>query len=480
MKKPDLNLDALRIEGSLLPAEFIQKLLELKADRQSTTDYGIPLGLNLKDEIGRYWRIATALWSDFKLRRSKPGAKPEDVALKNWLVPLFTRVLGFEGWQTSTGQTIDERRFPLTHKFGTTPLLLLPHTIDLDKSDTRYAPEGRRRSPHATVQELLNASDKAFWGVVANGHTLRILRDNPSLTRPAYIEADLARIFEEERYADFVALWLLAHGTRFGNGTDSHNEHTPILEIWHGQVQETGERALEKLREGVTDALRQLGNGFVSHPANSSLREALKNETLKTDNYFKQLLRLVYRLILLYTAEDRGLLHSPTATPEQRDLYNKGYSANLLRERALKGRADRHADLWQGLQVTLRGLAHGAEPLGLPALGGLFATDRCPDLDAAELPNKALLSAVRALCFSVERTCRRWPMVECNAGCTVALSRLTTPTFSLPPSPRVHRKGRALPSHRTSARSRSAARRSRLAGRRRQTIRLSPIRRREV
>ena len=49
--------------------------------------------------------------------------------------------------------------------------------------------------------------------------------------------------------------------------------------------------------------------------------------------------------------------------------------------------------------VTLRGLATGAEPLGLPALGGLFAADQCPDLDAAELPNKALLAAVRALCF---------------------------------------------------------------------------------
>jgi hypothetical protein len=399
MANNNLNLDALRIEGSLLPAEFIQKLLELKADHQSASDYGIPLGLNLKDEIGRCWRIASALWADFKMRRDKPGAKPEDVALKNWLIPLFTRVLGFENWTATSGEEIDERRFPLTHKLGSTPLLLLPHTIDLDKSDTRFAPEGRRRSPHATVQELLNASDAALWGIVANGDTLRILRDNPSLTRPAYIEADLSRIFEEERYADFVALWLLAHGTRFGNSTESHLLQPPILEHWHGQAQETGERALEKLRVGVTETLRQLGNGFISHPGNTALREALKNETLKTDDFFKQLLRLVYRLILLHTAEDRGLLHAPNATPEQRELYAKGYSANLLRERALKSRADRHADLWQGLQVSLRGLANGADPLGLPALGGLFAADKCPDLDAAELPNKSLLAAVRALCF---------------------------------------------------------------------------------
>lgn len=399
MRKPDLALDALHIEGSLLPAEFVHKLLELKADHQSAADYGVPPGLNLKDEIGRYWRIAAALWADFKVRCDKPGANPDKLALSHWLVPLFTRVLGFEAWTPTTGEAVDERRFPLTHKLGATPLLLVPHTVDLDKSDARFAPEGRRRSPHATVQEYLNASHGAQWGVVANGHTLRILRDNPSLTRPAYIEADLSRIFEEERYADFVAFWLLAHGTRFGNGADGHHEHLSILERWHGQAQETGERALEKLRDGVTDALRQLGNGFLAHPANTELRAALNDNRLATPDFFKQLLRLVYRLILLHTAEDRGLLHSPAATPGQRALYARGYSANLLRERALKSRADRHADLWQGLLVTIRGLADGAEPLGLPALGGLFSADKCPDLDAAELPNTALLAAVRALCF---------------------------------------------------------------------------------
>ena len=92
-------------------------------------------------------------------------------------------------------------------------------------------------------------------------------------------------------------------------------------------------------------------------------------------------------------------MHYPAATPAQRELYTKGYSADRLRERALKSLIDRHADLWQGLLVSLRGLANGAEPLGLPALGGMFATDRCPDLDNAELPNTALLAAVRAMCF---------------------------------------------------------------------------------
>jgi hypothetical protein len=42
------------------------------------------------------------------------------------------------------------------------------------------------------------------------------VRDNASLTRPAFIEADLRRIFEGEAFADFAALWLLIHASRFG------------------------------------------------------------------------------------------------------------------------------------------------------------------------------------------------------------------------------------------------------------------------
>ena len=42
------------------------------------------------------------------------------------------------------------------------------------------------------------------------------MRDNASLTRPAYIEADLRQIFEADGFADFAALWLLVHASRFG------------------------------------------------------------------------------------------------------------------------------------------------------------------------------------------------------------------------------------------------------------------------
>jgi len=173
-----------------------------------------------------------------------------------------------------------------------------------------------------------------------------------------------------------------------------------ILERWRAEAHETGERALEHLREGVTEALRQLGNGFLQHPHNEGLRAALSEGTLSADHYFQELLRLVYRLLFLFTAEERSLLHTPDATDDQRAVYAQGYSLARLRDRALKRRHfDRHHDLWQGLKLVFNILSRGEPALSLPALGGLFGTEQCTHLEAGLISNERLLEAIRALTY---------------------------------------------------------------------------------
>ncbi len=248
------------------------------------------------------------------------------------------------------------------------------------------------------MQEYLNAAPAILWGIVANGPRLRLLRNNPSLTRPAFVEADLERIFDEGLYADFATLWLLAHASRLAPAAGSATECW--LERWRAEGAKTGQRALAKLRAGVTGALRELGSGFVEHPENHALRVALRDGTLTPEGLHQQLLRLVYRLLFLFTAEERDLLHTPEATPEARALYAQGYAVARLRDRArLQRHYDHHADLWTGLMVTVRQLSRGTWLLGLPAIGGLFEQTQCPDLDAAGLPNIRLLSAIHALAF---------------------------------------------------------------------------------
>ena len=389
---------ALKVEGGILPPDFLQTIAELDAPRQASSDYGISKSLAIKEELARYWRIASDLYSAYAERYPREALSPQRVGVSDWLVPLLHSVFNYDDLKKAGRIALDEREFRLTHHAcsSSIPILLVTRHFDLDKADRRFGHEGRRQAPHDMMQEFLNAEDASLWGIVSNGAKLRILRDNPSLTRPSYLEADLDLIFQEELYPDFAALWLALHASRLQPREDRPS--SCIIETWRDEAHETGERALENLRDGVTEALRQLGNGFVQHQHNDDLRTALAEGTLSPDDYFQQLLRLVYRLIFLFSTEERNLLHAPDATEVQRQVYAEGYSLSRLRERAERRRHyDHHRDLWQSLHITFNALARGATQLGLPALGGLFRSDQCPDLDSSAISNERLLEAVRSL-----------------------------------------------------------------------------------
>ena len=53
---------ALKVEGGILPPEFLQAIAELDAPRQTSSDYGISKSLAIKEELARYWRIASDLY----------------------------------------------------------------------------------------------------------------------------------------------------------------------------------------------------------------------------------------------------------------------------------------------------------------------------------------------------------------------------------------------------------------------------------
>lgn len=399
-KRNSHGFTAIRIEGAILPPEFLQIVAAQSAKHQSGADYGLTKSLSLKDELARYWRIANDFYTAYAERRARKDLSSIKVGVDDWLVPLLRDVLSFDDLTAAPPVSIGDTRFLITHQAfsGAVPILLTTQQFELDHSDSAFGEEGRRRAPHGLMQELLNASNDALWGIIANGAKLRLLRDSPSLTRPAYIEVDLDLIFGEQLYSDFAALWLTFHSSRLQpvDGKPS----AAILERWRAQAHETGERALEHLRVGVTEALRQLGNGFLQHPDNERLRAALSDGSLSPERYFQELLRLVYRLLFLFTAEERGLLHAPSATPEQKALYKEGYCVARLRDRALKRRHyDRHPDLWQGLLILFRALERGQVDLGLSALGGLFDREHCPQLDAGLISNERLLEAIRALAY---------------------------------------------------------------------------------
>lgn len=400
-----LQFDTLSIEGGLFTAEWMGRVASFKAPGQTDADYNVRAGFEKREEIALAWRSAQHLWGQFKAARQASGIDAWGVT-QRFVTELLRQSFGFANLRAvEHPQEIDGRRYPVGHfaldqsvpvvisPCAEPKLLDTPHDRLGDSSGDRL----RRRSAFGLLQEYLNAADHALWGIASNGLLLRIARDNGSLTRPAWLEADLERLFEEENQAEFSVLWLLLHASRFGSEGQglSTTPHNCVLEQWRNGCRDQGIQARGLLRQNVEQALEDLGQGFVGHPANTALREALGNGSLSTRDYFRQLLRLVYRLIFLLTVEERGILHPPGSLESAQGLFERGYSLKRLRDKAVRRSAhDRHHDLWEGLKRVWIGLAEGEPRLALPALGGLFSTNQCPELDQAKLENRHLLAAL--------------------------------------------------------------------------------------
>jgi hypothetical protein len=392
-----LNLPTLTLEGGLFLPDQLEKAALGSAQWQTEADYGTPKGLKLKDEYSRAFQIACAQWKHFAAQLERTDV---DAAA---LTQTFVQELLRDGFgypiQSCPGITLDERHYPVSLLAGSVPVVVAPHTLALRDSDTRFAIEGsgaRKKSVFMLAQELVNASPDHLWAIASNGKQLRLLRDAATLTRPSFLEIDLADLLGGQRYAEFANVWRLLHASRAAG-----EPAECIWERWRAAGQEEGTRVRDGLRLGVTDALLTLGEGFLQHPANDALRNALHNGELTKDAYFQQLLRLIYRLIFVFSVEERGLLHpkdeSKTAQAARR-AYAEGYALSRLRELCLKRRArNRFDDHWQALRIVFNGLSEGEPRLALPALGGLFATSQCSALDAVSLDNAHLLAAMQNL-----------------------------------------------------------------------------------
>ncbi len=400
-----------KTEGAILPADLLQRIADGRGlEGLTPADYHLAPNERLNEAINRSWNRCLGVWRSFDEQRSRLPAGDTGITLtrERWLLILFQELgygrLPFQGKLTVGGGTEGAVDYPISHQWEHVPIHLVSFRQDLDRRDPLA-----KRSPHSLVQEYLNRADDTLWGFASNGLRLRIMRDNASLTRAAYVEFDLEAMLTGELYADFSLLWLVCHQSRVEAGQF-------WLERWSQAAAEQGTRALDALRQGVQDAIAALGRGFLRHPANGALKAALRSGELSRDGYYRQLLRLVYRLIFLLVAEDRDLLLTPDAGPLARARYRDYYSVDRLRSLAEARRGGPHPDLYRTLRLVCEQLRGGNAALGLPALGGfLFSSNATPNLDAAELANSDLLAALRELAFTEEGRARR-PVDYKNLG----------------------------------------------------------------
>ncbi|MFI7251320.1 Eco57I restriction-modification methylase domain-containing protein [Micromonospora chalcea] len=392
---------AVRVEGGLLPAGLVQRIGDGAAGLPGAdaASYGLQSGESVRRYANRSYAYLQEQWRDFKRQRERAGdTAPARLTRERWLLILL-RELGYDGIESlPSGITVDEKLFPVSHRWEAVPMHLLGWGTDLDRR-TPGMRGAAAAAPHSLMQQLLNRSDQQLWGIVANGQRVRLLRDSTSLVGSAYLEFDLEAIFEGDLFPDFVLLYRVAHATRLAVRDAAAGPSSCLLEAWRTEGAKQGERALEQLRDGVEAALEILGTGFLDHPDNAGLRERIE-VSLSLEDYKRSLLRLVYRLLFWFVAEDRDALLDPVAGPQAKQRYDTYFSARRLRELALRRRHSGHGDLWESVRLVFRFLGEesGNRTLGLPGIGGLYEPGA---LDApiaeAGLSNTALLRAVEAL-----------------------------------------------------------------------------------
>ncbi len=396
--------------GGLLPRELLDRVAnnDPKLPGLGATDFDLAPSERPRDAVTRSWNRLVSVWTAFR-RAEETLANPEDRATRltreRWLLPLLNE-LGFAGLDAVQSLTPEagDKTYAISHEWhGRVPIHLMGWRTPIDRR-TPGLPGAAAASPHGLVQEFLNRSDSHLWGIVSNGKTLRLLRDNASLTRQAYVEFDLAAIFDGESFADFTLLWLCCYRTRF----EGDIPQRCLLEQWSKEAATAGVRARDKLRAGVEEAILSLGNGVLAHPSNAALRDRLRAGDLAADELQRQLLRMVYRMLFILVAESRNLLLAPDARDAARDRYRRFYSMDRLRRLARNRRGSTHGDLWRGLQVTMAALDVGDQPdqtaareaLGLTSLGSLlWSREEAHDLTDARTDNAHLLEAVRNLAF---------------------------------------------------------------------------------
>jgi hypothetical protein len=309
------------------------------------------------------------------------------------MLPVF-RLLGYDLSYRRAALHVGGSTYAISHVAGDDEGAPPVHIVAFDQELDRRG--GARQSPHALVQDYLNRSD-ALWGVVTNGTKLRLLRNSVRLAKPTYVEFDLEAMLEGKLYSEFVLLWRLVHRTRLPSGVGDADQCW--LERYYRDGIEQGGRVRDRLREGVEEALKGFGNGLLQHPDSDALRDRLRGGGIDDGEYYRQLLRLIYRLLFLMVAEERRLLLVPDhENVHRQQIYTDWYSIARLRhlaERRFTG--DRHSDLWEGLKATFRLFRDDrtASQLGLTALDGeLFGPLACAELEKASCRNDHLLRAL--------------------------------------------------------------------------------------
>ena len=187
-----MKYPSIRIEGSILSADILDKIEQDELQGQKPKDFGLNgSNVRVKDEIVKAWADAQDMWRIYKRKMENVAeSKAGTTETRNfWIVPLLG-LLGYDIELYRRAQEIHGKTYAISH-YSNNIDYFPNHIMGFrDSLDKKRQDSGPRMSPHALVQEYINLNEH-LYAIVSNGVTLRLLRDSSRLIKLSFLEFDL-------------------------------------------------------------------------------------------------------------------------------------------------------------------------------------------------------------------------------------------------------------------------------------------------
>ncbi len=386
-------------------------------------------------ELDEFLAAIKKIYSPFKAGSTLNEAATED--------EIIVKVLACLGWTELLAQQVASK----TRREDVPDLLLFPDAkaktaaLKEKKEDRRYRhgsaileskrwmrPLDRgdatdsldRGTPSNQILRYLStvevASNRAIrWGMLTNGGVWRLYYQGARSRSEEFLELDIAALLgipgtqaelehgTDARHALKVFYCLFRCAAFQSQPWDS--EHRTFHEYALAETrryeelvsQDLGQRVFDTVFPDLASALASGDPKAVTPPTREYLDEVREAALL-----------LLYRLLFVLYAEDRGLL--PVRDPR---YYN--YSLRRIREDVRDKRdanfafSTQASRIWDDLKSLFTAIANGDSALGLPAYnGGLFDDDRTPLLARARVTDAQLAHAIDEVSRRAEHTLRAW------------------------------------------------------------------------
>jgi hypothetical protein len=267
----------------------------------------------------------------------------------------------------------------------------------LDKKERSGRDSFDMLSPSWQIDYYLRMSG-VKWGILTNGRLWRLYNQNTSFRLDICYEIDVPRLLAAKDLETFKYFYLFFRRQAFVPDA----EGLCFLDrVYQGSL-EYAQAVGDDLKENVYKALRLLAEGFL-HTQGNDL-----DPVHDLDDIHANSLVLLYRLLFINYAEDRGLL------PRDNALYKESYGlVSMEREIASKlQRGDSlsplHTTYWGKLKTLFDLINRGTERLGVeaetmdvpPYNGGLFDPKKHPFLEQHQVADKWVSQVVDLLARS--------------------------------------------------------------------------------